>query len=141
MSFIVVTETSGQRQIHKVPLSPTTTVLIGRAWQNDVILTNWLGGNTAAAYAGNSDRGQIGCKYGQWRRCTDEIRSNRASKAEGIGFKAGPAGTTFTTIPASVGVLARSTQPTANVYITSTDKRGCDEAHSTTAAATSAISR
>lgn len=40
MSFIVVTETNGQQQIYKVSLSPSNPVLIGRAWQNDVILND-----------------------------------------------------------------------------------------------------
>jgi len=40
MSFVVVTETSGQRQIHPVSLSPSKPVLIGRAWQNDVIVND-----------------------------------------------------------------------------------------------------
>ncbi len=38
MSFVVVTETSGQQYIHKVSLSPSKPVLIGRAWHNDVIV-------------------------------------------------------------------------------------------------------
>lgn|GEM_PF-1631299 len=40
MSFIVVIEKNGQQQLHNVSLSPSKSLLIGRAWHNDVILND-----------------------------------------------------------------------------------------------------
>lgn len=38
MSYVMVIETSGHRQTHKLSLSPSKSITVGRAWQNDVIV-------------------------------------------------------------------------------------------------------